>query len=175
MTKKEFTKEYYKILYGSRRNPVKEKPSHAGHKRIAKKIRLLIREGYPRKQAAAIAYKYEAEKKLGPRGGKKRNPKGYPKLSKQTQKRVSLKIRKLISEGYERDQAAAIAYKYARAHKLGPRGGKKRNPIEDKDMPAFMVYMMYISKFPEKAGNIPEKALKILSEEGYFSFSTKTL
>ena len=51
------------------------------------------------------------------------------KPSREQQKRISAKIRKLINEGYEPDQAAAIAYEYSREHKLGPRGGVERNPI----------------------------------------------
>jgi hypothetical protein len=55
--------------------------------------------------------------------------KTLPKLSRPAQKRVSQKIRKLIHEGYEQAQAAAIAYKMERAHLLGSRGGKKqKNP-----------------------------------------------
>ena len=41
--------------------------------RVSKKIRKLIREGYPQKQAIRIAFEYERKHKLGPRGGKK-NP-----------------------------------------------------------------------------------------------------
>jgi hypothetical protein len=53
----------------------------------------------------------------------------HKKLSRPAQKRVSQKIRKLILEGYETAQAAAIAYKMERAHLLGPKGGKKqKNP-----------------------------------------------
>jgi hypothetical protein len=52
----------------------------------------------------------------------KKNPQ-YKKLSKPAKFRVSRKILKLIHEGYPVKQAAAIAYKYEREHKIGPKGG----------------------------------------------------
>lgn len=49
--------------------------SKAGVKRVSKKIAKLRKEGYPVSQAAAIAYKYEDEKMVSPRSGKRRkNP-----------------------------------------------------------------------------------------------------
>lgn len=56
----------------------------------------------------------------------RQNP--HKKLSEPAQKRVSKKIRKLMNEGYGQKQAAAIAYNMERKHKIGPKGGKRKNP-----------------------------------------------
>lgn len=54
------------------------------------------------------------------------------------QKRISLKIRKLVNEGYSPKQAAAIAYSMARKHTLGTRGGYvRKNPHGYQTYPAF--------------------------------------
>jgi len=45
------------------------------------------------------------------------------KISPSAEKRVSAKIAKLVREGRPVKQAAAIAYRYQRAGRLGPRGG----------------------------------------------------
>lgn len=66
----------YADATANKKNPreARRKFTRAAQSRISKKIAKLRREGYGAKQAAAIAYKYEREHLLGPRGGKKKNP-----------------------------------------------------------------------------------------------------
>jgi len=44
--------------------------------RMSSKVSKLVREGYPRKQAVAIALQMERSGRLGPHGGYKRKRKG---------------------------------------------------------------------------------------------------
>lgn len=107
----------------------------------------------------------------------KGNPMKRKKLSRPLQKKASMKIAKLIREGYEPDQAAAIAYQMARAHKIGPRGGRKRNPIFnlnprqfgnlDPDL-SILVTIMYLEVHPEKFSSIPWQLRDLLIEKKLF-------
>lgn len=106
------------------------------------------------------------------RGGIKRhrrhNPK-FKKLSRPAQVRVSKKIRKLMNEGYGQKMAAAIAYSMERKHKLGPRGGKKRNPIEDKDIYECLAALAGMIVEPNRCEDVPEHILDALESEGMWS------
>ena len=70
-------------------------------KKLSGKIRTLIKEGYPRKQAVAIAYNYYNRGCLGPRGGikskcrrKRRTKRRKSKRKRRKTKRRTKKNRK---------------------------------------------------------------------------------
>jgi hypothetical protein len=119
--------------------------------------------GYSQKDAVWLSKHSETKNYLK----KVKNP--YPKISKIMQKRISKKIIKLIREGYSQTQAAAIAYSMARRRKIGPLGGKKRNPISDEFLPQIIVIMMFLQKYPEKCNQIPDALMSVLSEEKLFN------
>jgi hypothetical protein len=88
--------------------------------------------------------------------------KSHKKLGRAAQKRISKKIAILRREGYPAAQAAAIAYKYERAHKLGPRGGKKRNPKYNE-----FSYCL-LKKISEANGIEADALYNQISDEGKF-------
>jgi hypothetical protein len=94
-----------------------------------------------------------------------------PKLGRAAQKRISKKIAKLRREGYSAKQAAAIAYKYERSGKLGPRGGKK-NPIEDKDLAECIEALAILSYLPHYTESFDEHILDVLESEGLWAYES---
>ena len=90
-------------------------------------------------------------------------------LSKKMRPAVSQKIRKLMREGYNQKQAVAIALNMARKHKLGPRGGYKKNPIQDRDLAPVIAFLLYLRNFPTWSENVPDRVLSILIDEGLYS------
>jgi hypothetical protein len=96
----------------------------------------------------------------------KSNPRS--KMGRAAQKRISQKIAFLIREGYAQDQAAAIAYSYERKGKLGPRGGIKKNPIEDRELAPSIAFLLYLNRMPHMYENVPDKYMKIFRDEGFW-------
>lgn len=92
------------------------------------------------------------------------------KLPKKLREAASLKIKKLIREGYPQKRAVAAALKMASQGKLGPRGGYKRNPIPDKELWNCLVALAVLSHHPTWTENFSEDVLDALESEGLWNY-----
>lgn len=88
----------------------------------------------------------------------------FKKLTRPAKQRVSGKIAKLIREGYDAKQAAAIAFNMEKEGRLGYRD--RVNPIADKDVIMCAMSLLYIRTYPHMVDNIPDRIMEALISEG---------
>ena len=87
---KKITKDKMAEMANKRKSP-KRKSTKRKSTDVGMKIRKLMKEGYPHKQAVAIALSMKNSNKLGPRGGYKKSPKKSKRKSPKKSKRKSSK------------------------------------------------------------------------------------
>ena len=95
ITKDKMAEMANKLEKPKRKSPKRKSTNRKSTKRkstdVGMKIRKLMKEGYPHKQAVAIALSMKNSNKLGPRGGYKKSPKKSKRKSPKKSKRKSPK------------------------------------------------------------------------------------
>lgn len=177
------------LIWGENR-PMKKNPMKSQWKRVSAKIRKLIDEGYPQKQAVAIALKMSREHKLGPRGGKKNPRMGYlhhasiAKIAKRYGGKVHHVDHDLIAFIFEdKHQAQEFIDEMRPLYGIDVHSEKHgdmtimlismsqyaKNPIKNELMAEALAALAGLLRYPERSEDVREEVLDALEAEGYWN------